>query len=236
VTTDARSEERFDLVVSNADLHHTYGALLDPDPRARATRHRLEKMDWSMSLFVLYFGTNRRYDGIAHHTILFGPRYQELLEDLFHGGSLPEDFSLYLHAPTVTDPTMAPDGCEAFYVLCPVPHLGHARLDWDQLAPRYADRILEALERHLPDLRKHLVTRRWFTPLDFERELSAYHGSAFSVAPTLRQSALFRPANRDRSIPGLYIVGAGTHPGAGVPGVVSSAKATASIIAQDLGL
>lgn len=131
---------------------------------------------------------------------------------------------------------MAPDGCEAFYVLCPVPHLGHARLDWDQLAPRYADRILEALERHLPDLRKHLVTRRWFTPLDFERELSAYHGSAFSVAPTLRQSALFRPANRDRSIPGLYIVGAGTHPGAGVPGVVSSAKATASIIAQDLGL
>lgn len=236
VTTDARSDEPFDLVVSNADLHHTYGELLDPDPRARKVKRRLEKMDWSMSLFVLYFGTNRRYDGVAHHTVLFGPRYKELLEDIFHGGTLPDDFSLYLHAPTVTDPTMAPEGCETFYVLSPVPHLGNAPLDWDRLAPSYADRILASLEHHLPDLRKHIVTKRWFTPLDFGRELGAYHGSAFSVAPTLRQSAYFRPTNRDRSIPGLYIVGAGTHPGAGVPGVVNSAKATAAVIAKDLGL
>jgi phytoene desaturase len=236
VTSDARTDEPFDLVVSNADLHHTYGALLDPDPRARRMRRRLEKMDWSMSLFVLYFGTDRRYDGIAHHTVLFGPRYQELLDDIFHGGALPDDFSLYLHAPTVTDPSMAPEGCEAFYVLSPVPHLGQARLDWDRIAPQYADRILGSLEQHLPDLRKHIVTKRWFTPLDFERELGAYHGSAFSVAPTLGQSAYLRPGNRDRAIPGLYIVGAGTHPGAGIPGVVASAKATASVIAKDLGL
>lgn len=236
VTTDIAIDEPFDLVVSNADLHHTYGALLDPDPRARRAARRLEKMDWSMSLFILYFGTNRRYPGCAHHTVLFGPRYHELLEDIFHGGTLPDDFSLYLHAPTVTDPSMAPEGCETFYVLSPVPHLGHARLDWDKLGPSYADRILASLERHLPDLRSHIVTQRWFSPLDFERELGAYHGSAFSVAPTLRQSAYLRPSNRDPAIPGLYIVGAGTHPGAGVPGVVNSAKATVAVIARDLSL
>ena len=224
----------FDLVVSNADLHHTYAHLYGKEPAARSMRRRLERMAWSMSLFVLYFGTDRRYDErVAHHTILFGPRYRELLDDIFHGHDLPEDFSLYLHAPTVTDPSLAPPGCEAFYVLSPVPHLGNAPIDWAGVGAQYADKILAHLERVLPDVRRHVVTMRWFTPSDFVSELHAYKGSAFSCAPLLHQSAWFRPHNRDDRIPGLYIVGAGTHPGAGVPGVVNSAKATAKLALED---
>ncbi|HVU01263.1 MAG TPA: phytoene desaturase [Polyangiaceae bacterium] len=230
----ARGEEAFDLVVSNADVHHTYRKLYADHPAAQKRADKLEKLDWSMSLFVLYFGTDREYRDVAHHTVLFGPRYEELLREIFHGPALPEDFSLYLHAPTVTDPSLAPPGCSTFYVLSPVPHLGNAALDWPEVAEGYADRILASLERHLPDLRKHVVTRRWFTPRDFQAELSAYQGSAFSVAPRLTQSAWFRPHNRDDRIPGLYIVGAGTHPGAGLPGVVSSAKATVSVVLEDL--
>jgi phytoene desaturase len=233
VTTDAHEREAFDLVVSNADLQHTYATLYAGEARAAASRRRVEALDWSMSLFVLYFGTDRVYDQVAHHTVLFGPRYEGLCRDIFRGPSLPEDFSLYLHAPTVTDPSLAPPGCSGFYVLSPVPHLGKAAIDWDAVAPAYGDRILAALESELPDLRRHVITRRHFTPLDFRRELNAFHGSAFSAAPTLTQSAWFRPHNRDPRVPGLYIVGAGTHPGAGVPGVVNSAKATASVILDD---
>jgi phytoene desaturase len=226
----ARGAETFDLVVSNADLHHTYAQLMnDPDTAAR-----LARMEWSMSLFVIYFGTDRRYPDLAHHTVLFGPRYRELLAEIFHGPALPDDFSLYLHAPTVTDPALAPPGCEGFYVLAPVPHLGNAAVDWDSAAGAYAERILAHLEGHLPDLREHIVTRRVFTPRDFQRELVAFQGSAFSLAPRLGQSAFFRPHNRDDRIPGLYLVGAGTHPGAGVPGVINSAKATAETIFSDL--
>jgi phytoene desaturase len=236
VTTDAVEAEPFDLVVSNADLHHTYAHLYRQTPEASPTVRRLDRMEWSMSLVVVYFGTDRRYPDLAHHTILFGPRYKGLLDDIFHGDHLPEDFSLYLHAPTVTDPSLAPPGCEAFYVLSPVPHLGRANIDWATEGPRYADRILAALEDHLPGLRRHVVTRRLFTPADFAAELNARHGSAFSVAPRLTQSAYFRPHNRDPRIPGLYLVGAGTHPGAGVPGVVNSAKATVSVIERDYRL
>jgi phytoene desaturase len=233
VTSRGAEREPFDLVVSNADLRHTYGDLLAGDPRAARRRRAVEKLDWSMSLFVLYFGTDRVYRDVAHHTVLFGPRYQELCRDIFHGAALPDDFSLYLHAPTVTDPSLAPPGHAAFYVLSPVPHLGNAPIDWDAAAPAYGDRILAALERELPDLRRHVVVRRHFTPRDFQRELRAHHGSAFSAAPTLTQSAWFRPHNRDPRIPGLYLVGAGTHPGAGVPGVINSAKATASVVLED---
>lgn len=233
--TRSRGEEVFDAVVSNADVHHTYSRLYrDHRAAARRTR-RLERMDWSMSLFVLYFGTDRRYDQeVAHHTILFGQRYESLLRDIFHGHELPDDFSLYLHAPTVTDPSLAPEGCEGFYVLSPVPHLGQVPVDWEEVAPRYADRILEYLERVLPDLRRHVVTRRWIDPLHFRDTLNSYQGAAFSCAPTLRQSAWFRPHNRDDQIPGLYLAGAGTHPGAGLPGVVNSAKATARLVLEDL--
>ncbi len=234
VTSEAGEREPFDLVVSNADIHHTYGTLLDGVPHAARMRRRLERMKWSMSLFVLYFGTDRRYnEQVAHHNIIFGPRYKGLLDDIFHGRQLAEDFSLYLHMPTVTDPSLAPEGCETFYVLSPVPHLGNAPIDWSTTGEAYADRILTALETHLPGLREHLVTKFWFTPQDFKDVYNTYMGSAFSCAPLLTQSAWFRPHNRDDRIPGLYLVGAGTHPGAGVPGVINSAKATMRLVTED---
>ncbi|MET0283273.1 MAG: phytoene desaturase [Polyangiales bacterium] len=234
VTSRRKVGERFDLVVSNADVHHTYSKLYGTVKSARRTAKKLARMDWSMSLFVLYFGTDRTYrDEVVHHTILFGPRYEELLKDIFHGAKLPDDFSLYLHMPTITDPSLAPAGCDTFYVLSPVPHLGNAPIDWERAAPLYAERLLTYLERHLPDLRKHVVTKRWLTPQGFHDDLRAYQGSAFSCAPTLTQSAWFRPHNRDRDIDSLYIVGAGTHPGAGLPGVINSAKATTQVILQD---
>jgi phytoene desaturase len=222
--------DSYDAVVSNADIHHTYSKLYSD----AATTKKLERAEWSMSLFVLYFGTDRPYD-IAHHTVLFGPRYEPLLEDIFHGASLPDDFSLYLHAPTVTDPSLAPPRCGSFYVLSPVPHLGNAPIDWEREAPAYAEKILASLERVMPGLRQHVVTKRWMTPRDFQTQLAAYQGAAFSLAPRLTQSAWFRPHNRDPKIPGLYIVGSGTHPGAGVPGVIGSAKATANLLLADLG-
>ncbi|HEY0713966.1 MAG TPA: phytoene desaturase family protein, partial [Polyangia bacterium] len=182
---DGGFDNVFDVVASNADLHHTYRHLLEGTPAAATRAQRLERMDWSMSLFVIYFGTNKKYPGTAHHTVLFGPRYQGLLQEIFHGPALPDDFSLYLHAPTVSDPSLAPPGCEGFYVLAPVPHLGNAAIDWNAIKESYAERILASLEGELPDLRRHIVTRRIFTPLDFESQLHAYQGSAFSVAPQL---------------------------------------------------
>jgi phytoene desaturase len=168
--------------------------------------------------------------------VIFGPRYRGLLADIFERGVLADDFSLYLHAPTVSDPALAPPGGEAFYVLAPVPHLGHGSVDWDRSGERYADRILSYLEeRYLPGLRADLVTRRIFTPSDFGRELNSHLGSAFSLEPLLRQSAYFRVHNRDPRLGGLYFVGAGTHPGAGVPGVLGSARATAALVLDDLG-
>jgi phytoene desaturase len=235
IRTDGATES-FDVVVSNADVHHTYARLLAHDPRGRRMGRRLEGMEWSMSLFLVYFGTRRRYPDLAHHTVVFGARYEDLLREIFHGDELPPDFSLYLHAPTITDSSLAPAGCESFYVLAPVPHLGHAAIDWSAVGPGYADRILAHLEeRHLPGLRSHIVTRRVFTPRDFESHLASFQGSAFSVAPKLTQSAWFRPHNRDPKIRGLYLVGAGTHPGAGLPGVINSAKATAGVVIGDLG-
>jgi phytoene desaturase len=196
---------------------------------------RLERRRFSMSLFLIYFGTRRRHPHLAHHNVLFGPRYRGLLDDIFHKGVLADDFSLYLHAPTVSDPTLAPPGCEAFYVLAPVPHLGISDVDWAVEGPRYRDRILQYLEaRYIPNLRADLVTSRIFTPLDFEQTFHAQHGSAFSLEPVLTQSAWFRVHNRDSHLRGLYFVGAGTHPGAGVPGVVNSAVATATLMIEDL--
>ena len=229
-------EQAFEAVISNADIHHTYGRLYQGTPGADAQRQRLERMHWSMSLFVIYFGTRRRYPDGAHHTVLFGPRYREMLHEIFNGPALPPDFSLYLHQPTVTDPSLAPPGCESFYVLAPVPHLGSAPVDWEREGPAYAERILASLESVLPGLRQEIVTKRIFTPLDFRDQLNAFQGSAFSIAPRLAQSAYFRPHNRASGIPGLYIVGAGTHPGAGVPGVINSAKATTRLVLDDLGV
>jgi phytoene desaturase len=237
IRTRGGTEITVDAVASNADVVHTYKALLGHDARGVAAARSLEKKRFSMSLFLIYFGTKRRHPHLAHHNVIFGPRYRELLGDIFDRGLLADDFSLYLHAPTVSDPTLAPEGCEAFYVLSPVPHLGKGDIDWTTEGPRYADRILAYLEAHyIPDLRADLVTQRIFTPLDFESTLNAHVGSAFSLEPVLTQSAWFRVHNRDDQLKGLYFVGAGTHPGAGVPGVVNSAKATAGLMIEDLAL
>ena len=216
---------RADAVVSNGDVANTYRKLVAPEHRRKWTDKRLERMRYAMSLFVIYFGTARTYPNLPHHSIILGPRYQELLGDIFDRKVVAEDFSLYLHAPTRTDPSLAPPGCETFYVLSPVPNLLGGQ-DWGSIREEYADRILASLEReHLvPDLRKHLVTKRIFAPDDFEIVLDAYAGSAFQFEPILTQSAWFRPHNKSEDVEGLYFVGAGTHPGAGLPGVISSAK------------
>ncbi|NEX59602.1 phytoene desaturase [Noviherbaspirillum galbum] len=222
------------LVASNADVVHTYDKLLRNDAVARRKAQSLKRRRFSMSLFVVYFGLKGVREGMQHHTVLFGPRYRELLKDIFHGDTLADDFSLYLHAPTVTDPSLAPPGHSAYYVLAPVPHLGNADIDWNEEGPRYAQRILAYLEQQaIPNLRRDLVTQRIFTPYDFRDELNAHVGSAFSLEPVLWQSAYFRTHNKDRELEGLYFVGAGTHPGAGIPGVVGSAKATAGIILDE---
>jgi phytoene desaturase len=229
--------EAFDAVASNADIVHTYDKLLVGSPRGRTVGARLKRRRFSPSLFVVHFGLKRQHPELAHHTILFGPRYKGLIDEIYGRGALADDFSLYVHSPSVSDPSVAPPGCSTHYALSPVPHLGTANIDWDVEGPRYADRILASLEQRLiPGLRADLVTRRIFTPKDFERELSAWHGSAFSLEPILTQSAWFRTHNRDDVIPNLYFVGAGTHPGAGVPGVVGSAKATAGLMLSDLGV
>lgn len=218
-------------VASNADVVHTYETLLGHHPRGASQGASLKRRRMSNSLFVLYFGLNHHHSQLAHHTVCFGPRYKALIEEIFHGNTLSEDFSLYLHAPCVTDPSLAPAGCGSYYVLAPVPHLGTANLDWAVEGPRLRERIFAYLEQHyMPGLRQQLVTHRMFTPFDFRDQLGAHHGSAFSLEPILRQSAWFRPHNRDSHIPNLYLVGAGTHPGAGIPGVIGSAKATAGLM------
>jgi phytoene desaturase len=218
---------RAKVVVSNADVSNFYQKRVAAPHRRKWTDSRLRRMRYSMSLFLIYFGTNRTYPELAHHTIWLGPRYKGLLDDIFHHRTLAEDFSLYLHAPTRTDPSLAPPGHECFYVLSPVPHRGAPgdKIDWDQVKEEYADRILATLEKSLiPDLRKHLVSKLLFTPNDFETRLDAHVGSAFQFEPVLTQSAWFRPHNVSEDVRGLYLCGAGTHPGAGVPGVLSSAK------------
>lgn len=222
-------------VASNVDVVHTYDQLLSGSERGTREARRLKTKRFSMSLFVIYFGLKTHRPDIQHHTVCFGGRYRELICEIFNGRDLPGDFSLYLHNPCVTDPSLAPPGAGAFYVLSPVPHLGNADIDWEREGPLYRDRILTYLEeRYIPNLRADLATCRIFTPADFRDELNAHLGSAFSLDPVLTQSAWFRPHNRDGKIPNLYLVGAGTHPGAGVPGVVGSAKATAGLMIAEV--
>lgn len=223
-----------DIVVSNADVAFTYRYLIPEAHRRKYTNRRLERMRYSMSLFVIYFGTRRRYldSRLAHHNIILGPRYKGLLDDIFKHKVLAEDFSLYLHMPTITDPSLAPEGHEAFYVLSPVPHLG-GNVNWEETAEPYKNRILEFLEaNYLPGLRENLVVEHYIDPLHFRDVLNSYLGSAFSVEPILTQSAWFRPHNQSEEFSNLYFVGAGTHPGAGLPGVVSSAKVVEKLILQ----
>lgn len=225
-----------DIVVSNADVAHTYRNLIDPDHRRRWTNRKIDRTSFTMSCFLLYLGTKRTYPQLQHHTLILSERYKDLLRDIFDRKILPEDFSMYLHVPTRTDPSMAPAGSESMYVLVPVAN-NQSGLDWEAIKHDFAEKILRFLEGWGMDgLRENLEVLRLFTPNDFAVQLNAYHGNAFAIEPKFTQTAWFRPHNRSEDVNGLYLVGAGTHPGAGVPGVFLSAEATYGSIAQDLGL
>jgi phytoene desaturase len=229
VTASSRALDA-DMVATNGDLVHSYGLIEGSDYAAGKVRS-LKRKRFSPSLFVVHFGLKGSFPGIAHHSILFSDRYGPLLDDIYKHGRLADDPSIYLHHPSVTDPDMAPAGKSAFYALAPVPHMGRAPVDWAVEGPRYREVLLGRIRDLLiPDLDDRLDTCFHYTPQDFATDLGAHLGSAFSLEPVLTQSAWFRGHNRDDHFPNLYFVGAGTHPGAGIPGVVGSAKATASLI------
>jgi phytoene desaturase len=226
-----------DIVISNADVQHTYRHLLADHLPSVKSANAIERKNYSMSLFVIYFGTNKDFSNLVHHNIFFGARYKELLSEIFGSSKIADDFSIYLHAPSKTDPSMSPPGHFSYYALVPVPNLSVAPIDWSKFADEYADRILKYLdERYMPGLRASIVTKHYLTPEGFRDELNSHVGAAFSLTPKLTQSAWFRVHNRDDKVKGLYFVGAGTHPGAGVPGVICSAKATCGVVAEDYGL
>ena len=231
-----RSGEKIecDLVVSNAEVMHTYGDLLKNEAAVESSRRRLMRSRYSPSLFLIYLGTKRQWDNLAHHNVIFGPRYKGHLRDIFKGKEVPQDFSLYVHCPSRTDSSVAPEGSEAMYILSVVPHLGKTKVDWKDFGPKYADRIIDYMEdRYTPGIKESIESKRIFTPEDFAVQLNSHLGSAFSLEPVLTQSAYFRLHNRDKNVRGMYFVGAGTHPGAGLPGVINSGKATAGVIAED---
>jgi len=222
-------------VVSNADTVFTYNRLLADAPKKRWTPKRANGLHQSMSCFLIYLGVKKQYPKLKHHTLILSHRYTELICDIFDCKKLADDFSMYLHAPTRTEPDMTPPGCESLYVLVPVPNLD-ADIDWSSVEHTMTDRVLDFLEEWgLDGLRDNAEVVKTVAPVDFERELSAWKGSAFGIEPRLTQTALFRPHNRSEDIKNLYFVGAGTHPGAGVPGVLLSAEATMHAINEDFG-
>ncbi|WP_088342992.1 MULTISPECIES: phytoene desaturase family protein [Rhodomicrobium] len=219
-----------EIVVSNADPMHLFTEMLPSNKLGAGARLKMRAARLSMGLFLLYFGTRRQYPEVAHHTIWLGERFRELLDDIFKRGTLADDFSLYIHRPTATDPSFAPEGCDSFYALCPVPNLS-AGLDWSVEGPRLRGKIVEALDRTiLPGLRETITAELMLTPADFKQNYLSYQGSGFSIAPYFTQSAWFRFHNRAEGIDGLYLTGAGTHPGAGMPGVLCSAKVIDKLI------
>jgi len=231
---ESSSGERFfaDAVVSNVDGPNTYRKLLAGHSRRKNTDSRLERMRYSMGLFVLYFGTTKQYPAIPHHTIILSERYRELLDDIFNRKHLSEDLSIYLHRPTATDASMAPPGCDTFYALVPVPNL-ESGTNWSVEGPRLRDRLIAFLERHsMPELSKNLVTDFHITPADFEQSLNSYAGAGFSLEPVFTQSAWFRLHNESEDVRNLFLVGAGTHPGAGIPGVLSSARIAEKLVLE----
>lgn len=221
-----------DYIVSNAEIGWTYKNLIQEKYRKKFTDRKISRLRYSMSLFVIYFGTKKRFldSRLAHHNIILGKRYKGLLDDIFKNKMLADDFSLYLHMPTITDSSIAPEGCESFYVLSPVPHLD-AKVDWQKTRKIYRDRIMDFIEEnYLPDLQKNIIAEHIIDPLYFQNTLNSYKGSAFSVEPILSQSAWFRPHNQSEDFDNLFFAGAGTHPGAGVPGVLSSSKIVEKLI------
>lgn len=224
-----------DAVVSNAHFAHTYSDLIAENQRKKWTNKKVQTMHYSMSCFLMYIGSKKQYPKLLHHTLILSERYKELVTDIFDRKILPDDFSMYLHAPTRTDPEMAPEGGESMYVLIPTPNLA-ANINWKEMKKRYADKILAFLEHDfgLKDLRKNIEVLELFTPDDFASQRNNYLGSAWGVEPRLTQTATFRPHNRSEDIKNLYLVGASTHPGAGVPGVMLTAEATVNTMLEDL--
>ncbi len=223
-----------DIVVSNADFIHTYRDLIDPKYRKKWHDKRLSRLKYSMSAFLLYLGVRKQYPELLHHTLILSRRYRALIRDIFDKHILPDDFSMYLHAPSRTDSSMAPKGCESLYVLAPVTNL-KADIDWEVMGPKYGDRIIQFLEKEfgLSELSSHIAVKEIFTPEDFKKKTNAAWGSAWGVEPSLFQTAYFRPHNRSEDVKNLYIVGASTHPGAGIPGCLLTSECTASVIQSD---
>lgn len=223
-----------DRVICNGDPPTVYSQMLPSDNHRKKRLFPDKLTHYSMGLYVLFFGTKTQYPDIAHHTIWMGPRYKELLADIFDKKILADDFSLYVHRPTATDDSFAPEGCDSFYVLCPVPNL-RGNIDWDSKGPELRDRIVAALSATImPDLEQYISDDFWMTPEDFKKDYRSMHGAGFSIAPIFVQSAWFRYHNRDPHIPNLYFAAAGAHPGAGMPGVLCSAKVVETLIDEDV--
>ncbi len=222
-----------DLVICNADPPTVYSEML-PSEYSRDSLLKPKKFThYSMGLYVLFFGSKKKFSDVAHHTIWMSERYKELLHDIFEKKILTEDFSLYLHRPTATDDTFAPEGCDSFYVLCPVPNL-QGNVQWNSEGPKLKDRIVEALDKTImPGLKENIEAEFWMTPEDFKNDYRSKYGAGFSVAPIFSQSAWFRYHNKDKKIPNLYFSAAGSHPGAGIPGVLCSAKVIEKLIIKD---
>jgi len=235
ITTKSGWSDDFDSIASNADIMHSYRDLLGHRHRSEKVTAALRKKKYSPSLFIVHFGLKGSWPGIPHHMMLFGPRYRGLLQDIFDHGVLPSDFLLYLHHPTITDPGMAPEGHSTFSAVVPVPHQGKLPIDWEEMGPIFEKRVLDEIgQRLIPDIYERIVTKFHYAPQDFGTDLNAHLGSAFSLEPLPGQSAWFRVHNRDDVIDNLYFVGAGTNPGAGIPMVIASAKATAELMIGDL--
>jgi phytoene desaturase len=235
VRTTEGEEIAADIVVSNADPGHTYGHLLRRAPKKRWTDRRLNRSRWSMGLFVWYFGTKGtrgKWADVGHHTILNGPRYRGLLHDIFMRKTLAHDMSVYLHRPSVTDPSVAPEGDDTFYALSPVPNLhGGNPVDWSEMADEYRRNLANVLEQNLiPGFEAHLSASEIFTPDTFVSRYLSPHGAGFSLEPRIFQSAWFRPHNISEEVANLYLVGAGTHPGAGIPSVVTSSEVLTKLV------
>lgn len=234
-----RADERefpADIVVSNADFAHTYRELIPAESRRKWNDKRVEKLDYSMGLFLLYIGCNKKYPNLEHHTLILSERYKGLIKDIFKNKILAEDFSMYLHTPSKTDPDMAPPGCESMYVLVPVPN-NASGINWKDEGPKFTERVLDFLEKWgLDGLKESMEVLHVLTPDDFNSRYNAFIGNAFGPEPKISQIGFYRPHNRSEDVRGLYLVGAGTHPGAGVPGVMLSAEATEHCIRADWGI
>lgn len=239
-TTGVTANDEFypaDLVVSNADLTHTYKDLIDESHRKKWKNSKFDRAKYSMGTFLLYLGVKKKYPQLLHHTLILSPRYKHLVEDIFDNKILPDDFSMYLHVPSRTDPGMAPEGSESIYVLIPTTNL-QGNVNWKDMKRKYANKIINFLEAEfdLVDLRENIEVEVSYTPEDFLKNRNSAHGSPWGFEPTLTQSAWFRPHNRSEDISNLYFVGAGTHPGAGLPGVMLSAEATERLIVEDFNI